>query len=69
MSKVLYGNQFNPDVVKDLLKINEKIKEEIENDTMTGQKMNEMEMNYLLKGMQLQNNIYNKLITLKLIWK
>lgn len=61
MSKVLYGNQFNPDVVKDLLKINEKIKEEIENDTMTGQKMNEMEMNYLLKGMQLQNNIYNKL--------
>ena len=52
---------FNPDVIKDMLRISEDIKEECKAEKPDGKKITEMEMNYLLKGIQLQNQtIYNR---------
>jgi len=58
-SNNIYDYGINPEVLDSMKKINEEIKEEIAEGNPNGQKLNEMQMNYLLKGMQLQNNIYN----------
>lgn len=55
----IYGFDYNPDVLKSMKKINEEIKEEIATDNPDGKKLTEMQMNYLLKGMMLQTNMYH----------
>lgn len=59
MNGRMYGRQFNNDIVKELAKIKEEIEKEKEVETPNKSKLTEMEMNYLLKGMELQTNIYN----------
>lgn len=55
-----HTRNFNPQVVNDMIKIKDEIKEECQTENPDGKKLTEMEMNYLLKGIQLQNqNIYN----------
>ena len=59
MRNGIYYDDFNPEILKSMEKIKEEIKEECSEEKPDGQKLNEMQMNYLLKGIQLQCNMYN----------
>ncbi len=53
-----FNTQFDPKVVKDLKKIDEKIKEEKNSGNIDPQKLVELKMAKLLRGMQLTNGGY-----------
>ena len=54
-----YNIQFNPDVVKDLDKIDEKIKEDNEKENIDPQKLMELKMAKLMRGMMLTTGYNN----------
>jgi len=57
-----FNTQFNPEVVKDLEKLDEKIKEEEGSEHVNQEKVAELKMAKLWRGMQLTmgyNNRYN----------
>ena len=53
-----YGD-FNPDVLKDLSKIHEKMEEERNSDKTDKKKLLELEMQQLYRGMELNSGTYN----------
>lgn len=54
-----YNIEFNPDVVKDLEKIEEKLKDESKKETIDPDKINKLRMTKLLRGMELTNGYLN----------
>lgn len=58
MIRKSYGSQFNQNVIEDLIKIKDDIKEEIESENPDKKKLTEMEMKYLMRGLELQNNLF-----------
>ena len=64
----IYDCGINSDILNCMKKINEEIKNEISEDNPNGNKINEMEMNYLLKGIQLQNSFYNNNFRRNIPW-
>ena len=54
-----YNTQFNPDVLKDLKKINDKIQEECEKETIDKEKILKLKQAQLLRGMELNTGYVN----------
>jgi len=54
-----YIEQFNPDVIKDLSKLHEEIEDEKKNKKPDKEKLLKLEMQQLLRGMELNTGTYN----------
>lgn len=54
-----YLEQFNPDVIKDLSKLHEEIEDEKKNEKPDKEKLLKLEMQQLLRGMELNTGTYN----------
>lgn len=54
-----YIEQFNPDVIKDLSKLHEEIEDEKKNEKPDKEKLLKLEMQQLLRGMELNTGTYN----------
>ena len=54
-----YGQNFNPEVLKDLSKIYDKIQEEKEKEQPDKEKLLQLKMQQLYRGMELSSGYYN----------
>lgn len=54
----IYGSSFDPDVIRELNKIDEKIKENDESPEYDSQKAMKLRMAKLLKGLELTSGLY-----------
>ncbi len=54
-----YGTQFNPNVLKDLKKINEKIREESKKDVPDKERILKLRQEQLMRGMELNTGYIN----------
>lgn len=54
-----YIEQFNPDVIKDLSKINGQIEEELEKEKPDKERLLQLKMQQLYRGMEMNMGTYN----------
>ena len=54
-----YIEQFNPDVIKDLSKLHKEIEEEKKNEKPDKERLLQLEMQQLMRGMELNTGTYN----------
>lgn len=58
-SNFLYGSQFNPQVLKDLKKINDELEEEKSQAEPDDEKILKLREKQLMRGMELQSTYFN----------
>lgn len=54
-----YIEQFNPDVIKDLSKLHKEIEDEKKNEKPDKERLLQLEMQQLMRGMELNTGTYN----------
>ncbi len=54
-----YIEQFNPDVIKDLSKLHKEIEEEKKNEKPDKERLLQLEMQQLMRGMEINTGTYN----------
>lgn len=58
-SNFLYGSQFNPQVLKDLKKINDELEDEKSQAEPDNEKILKLREKQLMRGMELQSTYFN----------